>query len=564
MPRMIFKDILLIDPEKELARYVQFQQGINVITSSDNHVGKSLLLKSLYYSLGAEVNFGAGWESKNKICAVSFLVDDADYSVVRYNKRFIVYAGDKLIGLCRNVMSELSPLLQEIFNLPIYLPNKKTGLIELAPPAFMFLPYYIDQDKGWVAEPFDSFESLTQYRKDVRHKALLYHLGVYTKKTIDIDHDVDLLQLEINKLQLSIDRAQIALDEIEPQLQHLALATTSDELEQKLEAPRKRLADIIKQLVKIRGEIQILESELLQHEQHLRIVTHVPKQKKESIDQDSDGVNVCPNCGFDFDDAIYTFVRRHYSAQSTEYVEQQIRLIIASAQNELKRLRGKYISLMTTLREEENIINQEQDSYETYVKQRGLSSTVEDLYQRIGEQSSQKSTKTTKRNALKATIKDIRKRQLEAEEKYADYTRHNIVRLGAWVPEYEGQIKLLHPLKGQGTISTKTILSQYVSFFSTMSAIDSKIIRFPFVVDSPKNKEPSAASSKDILDLITGLNSIPQTIMATVDFENFDVDRKDEALVIHLTEQRKLLNAKDYQEQLEAIERYIHTFNEWD
>ena len=31
----------------------------------------------------------------------------------------------------------------------IYLDSKNTGKVSLAPPAFTFLPYYIDQDSGW-------------------------------------------------------------------------------------------------------------------------------------------------------------------------------------------------------------------------------------------------------------------------------------------------------------------------------------------------------------------------------------------------------------------------------
>ena len=41
---MFFKDILIADIDRHTAHYIQLNPGLNVVTSADNHVGKSSLV----------------------------------------------------------------------------------------------------------------------------------------------------------------------------------------------------------------------------------------------------------------------------------------------------------------------------------------------------------------------------------------------------------------------------------------------------------------------------------------------------------------------------------------
>ena len=180
MSEMYFKNVMIADIKNHTARFQKFERGFNVITSTDNHVGKSSLLKSLYYAMGAEVEFDTVWDKNTKIYAVEICVNNEDYKIVRFQKNFAVFDEEKLIMLTRSVSRDLAQQLENIFNFSIYLPNKQTKRIEMAPPAFTFLPYYIDQDKGWSGL-YDSFSSIDQYKKNDRIKSLYYHLNLYNK-----------------------------------------------------------------------------------------------------------------------------------------------------------------------------------------------------------------------------------------------------------------------------------------------------------------------------------------------------------------------------------------------
>ena len=77
--------------------------------------------------------------------------------------------------------------------------------------------------------------------------------------------------------------------------------------------------------------------------------------------------------------------------------------------------------------------------------------------------------------------------------------------------------------------------------------------RFPFVVDSPRAKEASVSSSKDILKMIAQMKMLPQIILATIDYSEFESEMDVPAKVIVLTEKRKLLNSNDFAENQEYI-----------
>ena len=165
MSSMFFKNILIADEQKHTARFIPFEKGLNVITSAENHVGKSSVIKSLYDTLGAEVHFDARWDKDTKITAVTIDVDSTEYRVVRFMKKFAILKGTELILLSDSVTRQLAPKLSEIFDFSVYLAEKGGNKkVVQAPPAFTFMPYYIDQDKGWN-ELYDSFERMDQFAK---------------------------------------------------------------------------------------------------------------------------------------------------------------------------------------------------------------------------------------------------------------------------------------------------------------------------------------------------------------------------------------------------------------
>ena len=91
------------------------------------------------------------------------------------------------------------------------------------------------------------------------------------------------------------------------------------------------------------------------------------------------------------------------------------------------------------------------------------------------------------------------------------------------------------------------ILLPTMEYFKTSATI------FSFVVDSPRAKEASISSSKDILKMISQMEMLPQIILATIDYSEYDSEIETPANIIVLTEKRKLLNESDYVKNQDTI-----------
>lgn len=551
MKEVYFKSLMIADLQNRTASVQLFEKGLNVVTSADNHVGKSSLLKSLYYTLGAEVDYDSVWDKQSKLYIATLAVGEKEYRVARFLKRFAVFEGEKLLKITDSVTKELAPLLGEIFDFSVYLPRKDTGKVEMAPPVFTFMPYYIDQDKGWSGL-YNSFAAIEQYKSADRIKSLYYHLNIYTKGTVELMAERDRLKEHLEALAIESDRLNTILAALREETGNLPPADTVSELEAHLDAPKKRIEQLVTQIGATRNEIQSLETALRQHQYNLRIITEYVSTKDVIEKDDIHKRHICPNCGYIFDEEIFDLVRANYGIMNENYMCQQIQLLMDSVSDKLNLSKERYVSLRQQLREEESAFQAEKNEFDIYIRQRGLSASVCRFQKQLDEAAVETQEVDQQIRAITKELRKLPNRE-EVEEEYIECVRLNIMTLDAWDPTYDGTIRLLKPIKAQGTLENKIILAQFVALFQTMEYFKTGTTRFSFVVDSPRAKEASTASSKDILKMIAQMKMLPQIILATIDYSEFESEMETPANVIILSEKRKLLNSNDFVENQEYI-----------
>ena len=562
MKEMYFDNILIADIVEKTAHFHKFKKGFNVVTSQDNHVGKSSLLKSLYFAMGAEVDFDNVWNKTTKLYIVDFYIDEIKFRLARWQKAFALFRGIELILTTKSVSRDLAREFEKIFSFAVYMANKKTNKTELAPPAFTFMPYYIDQDRGWSGL-YESFSNIDQYKKPDRIKSLYYHLGIYTRSTVELMAKRDILKDKLEQLKAEEEKSRITIESLYTEIQNLVPADSIEELERNLLIPKERIALLVSRIGEIRNKIQSLETILYQHEHQLEVIQEYRKIKDGvSVRENRDEIYICPKCGYSFDEEIYSVVRASYNLQNEDYRYKQIKQIISSIASELEKYKENYVSLMDELKQQEQAYDEKQDSYEVYLRQRGLQGSVKHFTEQLGKNIYKQEAYGKK---IKAIDKDIRKlpNKKEVEENYIENVRLNIIKLDAWNSAYDGNIKLLKPIKAQGTLENKIILAQMVGLFQTMQYFRTNTILFPLVVDSPRAKEASHTSSKDILKLIFEMDYLPQVILATVDYSDFEDEIKRRAKVTVLSEKRKLLNDdtyREYQSTIEELQELLSSF----
>ena len=98
MSKLIFKDLYLFSPSEKLAKKVSFALGRTIITSNaqdGTDRGKSVIMKALYHTMGADCDFEGKWDDSNKTYILRFSIDDDEYYMFRHNKLFKLFDGKK-------------------------------------------------------------------------------------------------------------------------------------------------------------------------------------------------------------------------------------------------------------------------------------------------------------------------------------------------------------------------------------------------------------------------------------------------------------------------------------
>lgn len=209
MSKMTIKSLLIADYENEKANKFVFSDSANLIVSSTNGEGKSSLVKSIYYALGANLkSFPKGWNADNFIFQLEVFIDGNEFLIKRHNKVISVLDNNE-VKLFEN-FAEYYLWFQEKLKMRLELVNKSSDKASLASVGALFSPMYIDQDKAWDGKLFkDSFESLGRYKSnDFPKNVFDYYLGISDSQIVDKEskkneylRQLELVNGRINQVQ---------------------------------------------------------------------------------------------------------------------------------------------------------------------------------------------------------------------------------------------------------------------------------------------------------------------------------------------------------------------------
>ena len=126
MSKLILEELYIFELSSKKAKKIEFVEGINVITSNQengNDVGKSIVMKSIYHTLGADCFFDDKWSEEPKVYYLKMKINGESYSIYRNQKLFKIYKNDEIYLTTVN-RNELSKVLSQIYNFKVLLPNR--------------------------------------------------------------------------------------------------------------------------------------------------------------------------------------------------------------------------------------------------------------------------------------------------------------------------------------------------------------------------------------------------------------------------------------------------------
>ncbi|WP_323153691.1 hypothetical protein [Stenotrophomonas maltophilia] len=298
MKNLVFQRLHLVSHRERKARSVEFHPDVTVIKGL-NDVGKSSLAKSIYGTLGAEAaEIHPDWKGASVISALEFTVDGDSYVMLKEGKTFTLIESERVRGCYTSVTEGLAPALYELLGAKLRLKNRAEKVV-VPPPAYLFIPFYVDQDAGW-SSPWTSFARLEQFAR-WREDVVNFHVGVTGAEYFDA------LELQATAMAARVEPAK-QLDGLRS-LQKRAKDTVAEDIDVEIDPEVfseeiERVVGMLQQLVEIREEERAKLSGLTQRRLQLEAQREILDRVRRELHADymfavkHEGEELeCPTCG---------------------------------------------------------------------------------------------------------------------------------------------------------------------------------------------------------------------------------------------------------------------------
>lgn len=562
MKRLILKKLVIISQKNEEARIIDFDEKLTIITSENpdsttiNRTGKSLVMKSIYYSLGAKLKkVTSNWSSLQISTILNFSYDNIEYEIYRNKENFIIKINGELIFF-KNI-SELRSYFVNLFNFKIRMPIKKDDENSVyAFPGAIFMPFYIDQDKGWSGS-WDSFSDI--FNGSWKQEILLYHMGIRTPKYYDLlDEKVELeMQKKENKRQESTFNI-ILKNHIEKYKNYLDINVNLEDFSKEISDLTNELSIQMNKRNLIKEEIVKCFNEIRESEELYKVAERVYNELLKDVDYIENELFqdtvTCPICGTPHENSMQNHFNLYSEIEECEATMEKYFEERSKIEKRIEKQMDELNSLEDYINKVNEILNtkREKITFREIVVSEGSKSILEDI--RI-ELSNVQNQIISIENRLKEIRKEqglITKAGKDINDLYLEKLKLNLNLLNVIDIDEKDLEKFKASFNSGGNDLPCAILAQvYTLYF--VSTRKSSTVCAPIVLDAIFQQEPAEEKINKIWDFVT--NNQPdnsQLIVSTTEMHG----KQTQGKVIQLTKEKGALNQEDYFKEKEKIVYY--------
>ena len=554
MKEMYFTRLTIISKTAKKAAQFDFSKSYNVILSNEkNSVGKSSLVKNIFWSFGCEPQFDDNWKSLDCRVILDFEVKGKPYQIARHGNRFILKDYHEKYKVFTSVGGDFSSEIMSLFDFNALLPMRDKDEVTTPAPAYYFLPFYIDQKQSW-ANAWASFSNLGQF-SDWKKTIIPYHSGMIDKGYFDTTQKIYSKKVEITEVSKQIDRLDTAISVVSEFPSESGLVIDDDELNQIEEQLNVEVMDmhyqqeiLFEELASLRAEKAHIGSQIILAENSFKEAGE-DYEFSETLDDDIE----CPTCGVTHDNSI---VNRFSLLQDKKQAEG----MITRLNTELADLNDEIIKKVADFESVRAHINDLDKKYSTE-SGRSLSTVLEAIASKSVRKKVEgnKSVKVEKLHTLstdeQVLIKDrtaaSKDRKKQVKEEFQECFPRLLAKLKAFgvnsssIKSPENHVKVA--ASGGAAESTRAMLAYYVSIYKLIKNYGEHVL-CPFVIDTPNQHEQAAKHYDSIVSLL--LSELPeksQLFLCGMNSEKLE-PLKAHAKVIYLDVEHSLLSSDSFKE----------------
>lgn len=547
--KMVFKELFLFAPHEKVARKIEFKEGINIITSSQvdgNEKGKSVIMRSLYHALGAEALFASKWETKNKIFVLRFSIDEKEYYIYRSADLYKLFDGNRQLLFVETKSSDLAEKLKTITGFAVMLPSRQNNRLEITPPAYNYLPFFLDQDH-YEGSKFASFDKLGQY-VDYKDSVLFYHFGVYNEEYFNLVKQREELEEQITEYNKRIDILQEMVADIDRKLEIGSYSGDITALTRDVDQYREEYSSIVERLNKSKIHIIELRNNLFDLEKLLRETEAFDDKNESEISKL--WKHICPECGSEITDTVSLRSKRYNISEDIIIVKNDLQISIQKILSDIEKEEEKYIELLKLLEGYQERLKIKSKHVSDVLRHKGLCELRDTI---IEEKHTAQDTKEIQLDLLedvKEAIKGFNTRKKAILDRYYELLMGAKSRFGLDEIDPDRFKKISTNFEASGSNKYIATVIWYFTVIKIRNEYNPMAIQYPIVLDSPNNVEADDEKEKAFLEyLLSNSDLSSQFIMSGIGFDSAEFQaniNKPMNVIILTNDKYHLLQTEDY------------------
>lgn len=556
MKSLQFQRLVLISDSKRLANQFTFPKRLNLITGEDNSIGKSTLAKSLLWSLGCDPVIDEEWKSNDIKSILYFTINNKEYFSCRGSHSIILGAIDGEAKRYTHITGDFSQDLSDLVNFKMKLPNRTDGKLETPPPAYYFLPFYIDQIKSW-SSPWDSFENLGQYA-NWKKSLIKYFTGYLKPEHFELEEEIYEYSEAKKESTAKIEKFQSAVDVIVDNSADITIALDNEKFSEIQKEINTELQEFIDYQRRLYDAQATITSNIYDLEKQYELATSSANELEEDYKFAVESIPTdhleCPLCGTLHDNSLTNrallLSEKDSLLDEANSIASEIEALRSSlfelnevaqfATNEIERINKKYLTDDNA--GEKTLITQVIDAISKEKVSRSIQVKIdnEDL-------------KISKANNSVAELKKDQRKLLSNKDKeelnssFMSKLLGNIEALGSTgvnLSKVKSPTDYKQLLGGGAAEAARGLLAYQLSVLQQINIAKTCIVP-PFIIDTPNQQEQAGHRYETVIKEL--MRSIPedyQIILCAME-NNALNEFKNDANVITLNSE-KLLNSSQY------------------
>lgn len=550
---MKVETLKIIDYVSKKATSYSFSSGTNLIVSNGNKIGKSSLVKSIYYTLGFDIKqFPSGWNVHDKVFQISVkTASGQSHTIIRQGDTYKVDSESTPLN-----SKEYSDWFQNVLETNMQLPNIFTRELHSVYSSALILPFYIDQDDSWDGVIYRGVtDTLGQY-SDVPKGIFEYLFSISDSDVQKLKNELTLLKKKIKNCDDTIDNLNRVLSDYRekmsevPEVQEIDRDKLNKEIKNFLNMLNKYTDQTLKYRVKLIKKSEELDFQKQDYEELVQLLK-MSKNRFKEIECE------CKYC---------------HSKMTTE--QSLTRLGLNNNVFEITILKDKVFQKMNSLKQDINELKflksqldiQIDNLNERINKSKKLLTIDEYVNAKAKTMAVAEIEKTIRNEEFSKISYELEKKEKQAEKSKIEKQKKDLkTELISCFEVVKNQIKLtlqltdfeeldflsFKKIDGSGMDKNTKYLALYLIYFSLIDKFGDYSL--PFCMDSFTKNEISEETSKKLFAAISKhFLPLKNQVFFSVVADNLKyIDNIEDYNIIQIEEHQ--LNEKDYNELSESV-----------